>query len=66
MVFLYGTLPTSPIAVIFASQYGLLAPTFAMIVLCSTLCFAPVSTVFLSLYYISGCQIFRLFRTFVS
>jgi len=30
-----------------------------MIVLCSTLCFAPVSTLFLSLYYVSWCQLFN-------
>lgn len=58
MFYLYGTLPSSPIVVIFASQYDLLTPTFAMIVLATTLSFAPVSTLFMSLYYVSWCQLF--------
>lgn len=56
--FLYGTLPTSPIVVIFASQYDLNSPTFAILVLVTTLCFAPVSLIFLSLYYVSSCELF--------
>ena len=58
LFYLYGTLPTSPIVVIFASQYDLMTPAFAMIVLATTLSFAPVSTLFLSLYYVSWCQLF--------
>ena len=58
LFYLYGTLPSSPIVVIFASQYDLMTPIFAMIVLATTLSFAPVSTLFLSLYYVSWCQLF--------
>ena len=58
MFYLYGTLPTSPILVIIASQYDHMPQTFAMIVLATTACFAPISTLFLSLNYVTSNELF--------
>ena len=58
LLYIYGTLPTSPIIVIFAAQYDLIPQTFAMVVISTTVCFAPIGTFFLSLYYVSWCQLF--------
>ena len=58
MFYLYGTLPTSPIVVVFASLYDLMPQTLALIVISTTVSFAPIAIFYLSLYYVSWCQLF--------
>ena len=55
---LYGTLPTSPILVIIASQYDLFPQIFAMVVLLTTLAFAPIATFFLALSYLDSADLY--------
>lgn len=56
-MFIYGALPSSPAIVIFASQFGLMTSAFAIIVILSTLVFAPVAMGALTLYYVGNCTL---------